>query len=375
MKTQIINQHPNVVGVRQSTELQSPATPVRFETKKRTKTMILTIVSAALLSVLPNASAQQSNDNSVATNLPGATTFIAPPSGFNPLTASDGELAAYGFPPRPDRNLSAHSYAAWERAMKASKERVFPVLELTNHFNGQNIGAGKTRNGTQNSYNWSGIVNTTTASSYGSTSIYWVATDFVIPVANQAYGSCTGGWDYESSWIGIDGSGSSDVLQAGTESDAYCGSYGTAGYYSAWYEWYPYGAVRITSLPVTAGDDMYVEVWSTSSTQGYAYVVNYDTNQAVVIGMSAPSGVHLVGNSAEWIVERPSIGGGLATLTNYIYDYFSSGDAMTFGGTYYPPSSGGAIQVTMVDGSGNPISYPTVLGTYGILLQDEGSAR
>ena len=340
--------------------------------------MILTIVSAALLSVAPYASAQQSGDNGIPTNLPGATTSIAPPTGFNPLTASDGELATYGFPPRPDRNLSTNAYASWERAMKASKERVVPVLELTNHFNGTNngpnVGAGKTGNSTANSYNWSGMVDTTSATSYGSTSFYWVASDFVIPVANQAFGACTGGWDYEASWIGIDGYNSNDVLQAGTESDAYCSGSTKSSYYSAWYEWYPNGSVRISSLPVAPGDDMFVEVWSTSSTQGYAYLVNLNTNQSVEIGFAAPSGTRLIGNSAEWVVERPGLGGGYATLTNYISDYFSNADAMTFAGSYYYPSSPGAIQVTMLDNNGHPISYPTLLGTYGIWFQDEGSA-
>lgn len=344
---------------------------MKNHTSQANRIMIVTILAAALLAVVPSAVAQLA----IATNLPGATTSIAPPSGFNPLTASDSELANYGFPPRPDQSISANAYATWERAMKASKERVFPVLELTNHFNGPNVALSKGTNGTSTSSNWSAYVDTTSAGGYGSTSFYWVAGDFVIPVATQAYGACTGGWDYSSSWVGIDGWGSGDVLQAGTESDAYCSGGSKSSYYSAWYEWYPFGSVRISSLPVAPGDDMFVEVWSTSSTQGYAYLVNYNTNQSVVIGFSAPSGTHLIGNSAEWVVERPGVGCCLATLTNYISDYFSSSDASTFGGTYYYPGSAGAIAVTMLDGSGHPISYPSLLGTYGIWFQDEGSAR
>ena len=354
---------------------QNPSTRSRFEKSNIVKTMVLTIVSATLLCVLPYASAQQSGDNGIPTNLAGVSTAPAPPAGFDPLTASDDSLATYGFPPRPDKNGSSGAYAAWERAMKASKERVFPVLELTSHFNGPNVGVGKTGNGTAKSYNWSGVVSTTNATSYGSNSFYWAYSEYVIPVAVQAFGACTGGWDYSSSWVGIDGYNSNDVLQAGTESDAYCSGSTKSAYYSAWYEWYPYGEVRISSFPVAPGDDMFVEVWSTSSTYGYAYLVNYNTNQVVEIGFSAPSGTKLIGNSAEWVVERPGVGGGLATLTNYISDYFSSSYAETFAGTLYYPGTSTNILVTMLDNSGNPISYPTLLGSYAIWFQDEGSAR
>lgn len=338
------------------------------------KTMILVVVSVALLSVLPYASAQQAGDDGIPTTLPGVTTAPAPSDGFDPLTASDDELAAYGFPPRPDKNVSTRAYAAWERAMRASQERVFPELELTDHFNRPNVGLGKTENGTSTSYNWSGVVDTTSTKSYGSTSIYYVLTEYVVPVASQAYGACTGGSVYSSSWVGIDGWGSNDVLQGGTESDAWCLLGVRTTTYYAWYEWYPSGAVKISSLPVSAGDDMFVEVWSTSATSGHAYLVNYNTNQSVTITFSAPSGTQLIGNSAEWVVERPTVGNSYATLTNYISDYFSSASAASFGGTAYYPASSAAIGVTMLDNNGKPISYPTLLGSYAIWLQDEGSA-
>jgi hypothetical protein len=340
----------------------------------KTKHMILAVVAAALFSVLPHAIAQQSDYTGIPTNLPGVTTSIAPPSGFNPLTASDSELATYGFPPRPDQKVSASAYATWERAMKASNQRVFPVLELTNHFNGSNASAGKITNSTGYSYNWSGMVDTTTATSYGPTSFNNVFAVYVVPIAQQAFGACTGGWDYSSSWVGIDGWSSGDVLQAGTESDAYCSGGTKSTYYSAWYEWFPFAEVRISSLPVYPGDTIYVGVWSTSSTQGNAYLANFNTNQYVFVSFSAPAGTHLVGNSAEWVVERPGIGGGLATLTNYISDMFADGYAWTVAGTPYDPGSSGAIQVTMADNYGNPISYPSLLGPSGIWFQDEGSA-
>ena len=232
-------------------------------------------------------------------------------------------------------------------------------------------------NGT--SYNWSGYALVNSQTSRTAASFYYLIADYVVPVAEQAYGVCTGGWDYSSSWIGIDGYGSSDVLQAGTESDAYCSGATTSTYYAAWYEWYPNYEIRIGGFPVAAGDDMFVEVWSTSATVGHAYMVNYQTNQVVNLTFNAPSGTTLKGNSAEWVVERPGVGGSLSNLTNYIQDFFE--DAYAYDFSYhssspsYPYTGNTSVPVTMLDNSGNPISYPTLIGPAAILFNDEGSAR
>jgi hypothetical protein len=347
------------------------------------------VIAAPLAGVAQNT--RQLHPNEHALNLPGATTIEAPPAGFDPITASDEELAYHGFPPRPKQSVQPKAYATWVKAMKASKLRLVPKLEQTAIFHGP-LKPGKVANptavesdpllstqasNTSYSSNWSGYVDLSGATSYGSSSYYWVTNDFVVPVAEVAFGTCPGGWDYGSAWSGIDGwrgidgSGSSDVLQAGIEFDAYCGS-GTAGYYSAWYEWYPYAEVRISSLPITAGDDIYVEVWNTSSTQGYAYLVNYNTTQYVVIGFTAPPGTTLVGNSAEWVVERPNVNGSPANLTNYIIDPFWDAAAYTWGGNYYVID--GATDVDMTDNYGNVISYPEYLGGESFAMHDTGSA-
>lgn len=342
------------------------------------------IYFAAALSMVPLANSNaQSAFNTVPTNLAGATTSVQPPAGFNALEASDEELSMYGFPPRPQA-ADLRGRASWERAVSTPTVRLSsPHLEMTNIFHGPNRSRAKlfdtgesTNNSTSTSSNWSGSVDLSGAASYNrSNSFYFLYADYVVPVARQAYGSCTGSWDYSSSWVGLDGYGSGDVLQAGSESDAYCNGSTNAAYYSAWYEWYPFGSVRITNFPIAPGNDIFVEVWNVSATQGYAYFVNYTTNQTVEIGFTAPSNARFIGNSAEWVVERPGVNGGLATLTNYISDYFSSCYAYTFAYSQYTPGSASAIQVTMVDNNGAAISYPTLLGTNAIWFQDEGSAR
>jgi hypothetical protein len=337
-------------------------------------------VSPLLLAASLAVTAQQFKANELPTNLPGATTIAAPPEWFNPLEATDQELENYGYPPRPDQFQQPKTFATWEKAMGASKERIAPVLEVTNNSAGlAKLNAASATTSAASSpavsENWSGYVNTNGVKSYGSSSFYAIAGEYVVPVARQAYGTCVPTWDYSTTWIGIDGWNSSDALQAGSEADAYCSSGKTSTYYSAWYEWSPYNWTRITSLPIVPGDDLFVEVWSNSPTAGHAYLLNYNSNQYVTINFSAPPNTHLVGNSAEWMVGRPHIDGSLATLTNYISDYFSDTLALNFDDSVVDPGSAGSFPVTMLDNNGKAISYPTLLGTSAIWMQDGGSAR
>lgn len=352
----------------------------------------LLLICGTLLSIAPLATgADKPVPSTVPTNLPGIAAVAAPPTSFDALNASDEDLAAYGLPPRPDANNSPKAFASWKRAMLASKTRLTGVtLEPRNMVHGpakiaspnsntasSNAANAANTENTSYSYNWSGVAAFSPASSYNySTSFYWVIGEHVVPVAREPFGVCDGLWDYSSSWYGIDGWDSNDVLQAGTESDAYCVPPGYTGtYYGGWIEWYPYGSVGISGFPVSPGDDMYVEVWNTTSTQGYAYLVNLNTNQAVEFSLTAYPGHSLVGNVAEWIVERPGVYYGQAYLQNYISDYFSECYASTFNGTEYYPGSASASLIDMLDNNGNVISAPTLLGPTAIWFQDTGSAR
>ena len=345
---------------------------------------MLLAVASPLFSTAQKAEIQQQQPrtlqpNEFATNLPGATHIVAPPAEFDAINASDSDLAYHGFPPRPDQTSAPKAYASWTRAIKASKSRVAPNLEMTKVFHGPakvngSANAPAAGDNSLSSYNWSGYVNFSGASAYSSASYYYVYSDFIVPVARQPFGTCTGGWDWGSTWVGIDGWGSSDVLQAGVEFDAYCSIFSSAPYYSPWYEWFPYGETRITNLPIAPGDEYFVEVWSTSATQGYAYLVNENTNQAVSIGFTAPAGTRLVGNSAEWITERPGVGGSLASLTNYVADPYWSSYAVTFGYNVTDPSSATSYAIVGLDNAGHPDSYPTLLGPAAFVMQTEGSA-
>ncbi len=311
----------------------------------------------------------------VATNLAGARAVVDVPVGFNPLTASSTALAAAGVPPRPDAARDAAGYANWQRAVTSGAKRIMPVLRRVDMRHKPRIS-----NGTQTTTNWSGyalVRNSVT--SYGATSFYYLVTDFVVPVAQQAFGTCTGGWVYSAYWAGIDGYSNNDVLQAGTEADAYCSGGYTSSEYYAWYEWYPANEVQITNMTVSPGDDMYVEVWSGSATVGDAYIVDFTKNVSVSVEFDAPRGTALVGNSAEFIVERPEVGNSLSNLMNYVLGYWVGTQAYDF---YGDPSSPGApyagvasdLQI-MTTNNGAEISSAALFGTNMLLFYNAGTSR
>ena len=345
--------------------------------KSQCYALAVSLVLAASLTALAQ-SPRNLQPNEHALNLPGATTIDAPPAGFDPIAASDQDLAYHGFPPRPNQVDQPKAYATWVKAMNHSKTRVVPALDQTTVFHGpakvqkntnptaveSNAALMQQPSNTMYSSNWSGYVDFSGASSYGSASYYYVVNDMIVPVAEQAFGACTGGWDWGSEWNGIDGWGSGDVLQAGVEFDAYCSGSTRSSYYSAWYEWYPYGEVRISSLPVAPGDEVFVEVWHTTSTQGYAYLVNYTTNQSVEVGFTAYPGYPLVGNSAEWVVERPTVGGSLSTLTAYTAIPFFDAYAYTESYSFYDIANGNP---TDMESGSTVISYPEYVGVEGFV--------
>ena len=203
--------------------------------------------------------------------------MFAPPADFNPVTTSDDELAAYALPPGPMPRPSRRPMQL-QKSDACLRKSGFLANSCTDHYNGTPK-LRKAENGAVSSNNWSGSADVNKLTSYNTKkSYYFIISDYVVPMAEQAFNVCDGGWDYSSSWVGIDGFNSGDVLQAGTESDAVLQWRHHCQFYSAWIQWFPFGQTRI-SLPVTGGDDMFVEVWNTSSTQGYAYLVNENSGR------------------------------------------------------------------------------------------------
>ena len=319
------------------------------------------------------------------TNMPGVFSYPAPPPGFDAFTASPDELATYGFPPRP-APLQKRARQAWERLVRSARTRIVPVLQPSPVVAGPVRQAVRrldvnAQGSTQYSLNWSGQVLLNGAAGYGQGAFNGLTAAFNIPVASQAFGTCTGGWDYLVTWDGIDGWDTRDVFQAGTESDAYCDGATTQQFYSAWIEWYPGASMRLTNLPVAAGDAMLVWMVANGPTTGEAIIVNETTGQVAVMSMTAPPGVALKGDSAEWIVERPTVNNATSTMTNYVQAWMSNESAAVMGnpqngdfGT--PPAGSTAFLVTMLNANyGQTISSAAPAGEAAAVFTDAGPAK
>jgi Peptidase A4 family len=335
----------------------------------------------------PHASAlSQAPAESICTTCgrPTGIPAASPPAGFNPLTATDAQLDHYGFPPRPDPKSNPGAYAVWQTVVTAPVQRVIPRQQMTTLRNSpavilstsQNVRAPVTNSATGTTTpNWSGygIIDSANPFKAAQSTIYGV---FMVPVAQQAAGACTGGWDYSAAWVGFDGLNSKDLLQAGVEADAYCSGGSTKADYYGWYEWYPNLEVRVSAPGMEPGDLIYVYVWNTSPTTGHYYMQNMTQRKSSSLQFSAPSGYQLQGNSMEWIVERTQVGGKYATLTNYTawpwYDARAIIPSGTKKLTYSPATapSGGIYSITMLDDAGSAISYGETSGNNGFSYVD-----
>jgi hypothetical protein len=328
-----------------------------------------------------------------ASEAPRGVSFVAASPAMFDATVSAERRAALNGPPMPPQQRAPKAYEEWKKAAAISASHpgsimlnsAAPTLTQTNLSNGPMQRAANrfnapigAKNVAASSYNWSGtsIVGISNAANREA-----VLGEFVVPQAQQAFGTCDGGWDYSSQWVGVDGNGSNDVLQLGAEADAYCSGGAKATYYSAWIEWYPYSETRVSTPAVKPGDVMFVEVWNTTTTTAFAWLVNLSTQQSAVYTLTAYPGYPVVGNSVEWIVERPGVSGGLATLTNYVDVAWPYGFAWNYTSgaptAYYPgiaPSGATFETITMLDNNSNPISVGQIENAAFLWFVNSGSS-
>jgi hypothetical protein len=326
----------------------------------------------------------------IPTNLPGVVTFPAPPAGLDVLRASDAVRARYGIPPAPNAEKTPQAYAAWQRAMTASPKRISPVLEQTSIFHGpvkhvpgaqgvQVTNSGASNAGFFGTYNWSGWAIYDPGLPWrpngNNTTVINVA-EYSVPVGRAAFGTCPTTERYSSQWIGVDGFVSQDTLQSGTEVDAYNDCAGSFAYYAAWFEWYPNPEIRITNFPIQPGDYVLVEVYNISPSVGCSFVMDFSQNASVSVCFGAPPNTSLVGDTVEWVVERPVVNGVLSSLTNYVDVIWPIALAESTTNVYYPGSTptGANYQLQMLDNSNADISDCNLVNYFAVECFNTGSS-
>jgi len=277
--------------------------------------------------------------------------FGALPAGFNPLTASARRLAALRLPRRPDARTEPHLAKLWERVIGRTRLWIAPEFEHRENISHGPLRAGQSKQrrakahplavANATSTNWSGAAIFAPAKK----PYRFVGGQWTVPSPNAP----NDGTFYASEWVGIDGWNSSDVLQAGTETQITKFWFFTATQVYTWWEWFPAGEVKISNLPVSPGDVMYCLICADSTTHATVSFSNQSTGVGTRFDITAPSRTALIGNVAEWIVERPTVNGSVANLTDYAACYF---DECLAGGSLNIDNLANASLITMT-GSGN----------------------
>lgn len=124
-------------------------------------------------------------------------------------------------------------------------KRIIPEFkEQPGHFHGPNRPPETTDRGllNQTSKAWSGSV---LFIDPDKDPFAWIYGEWTVPNAYSPDPN-SGKPYYSSAWIGIDGDGSPDVLQGGTETDV-TGSQAAFSY--AWWEWYPAYECKLAIFP------------------------------------------------------------------------------------------------------------------------------
>lgn len=273
-------------------------------------------------------------------------TFEPPTHGFDPLKASPAELEKHGFPSRP---TNARQLERYTRVMNRLKDR-FQYVPPTFSIVPDKLHVPRIRrlaDGTERSSSWSGgVVYAPTGQSFK-----WVQGDWVVPfVAALKQNE----WEYLSSWIGIDGDGSSDVCQAGVSCDVFQSGNNVVTDIYPWWEWFGGPTVKLTSIAVRPGDMITVLICTTQgagSSSATAFYSNQTTGASTSFVLTAPQNVTLVGNSAEWIVEAPQL--------IDAQGQFSQSQLPFYGGVFFTNCEAWLTNDDVVDGAtGNNIDFP-----------------
>jgi hypothetical protein len=361
----------------------------------RSGTAITSFLIISLLSTSASAQAATS-PHAVPTNMPGVSAITQPPADFDPLTASDEALREWGYPPRPTAAAGSEALALWTRAVTAHVKRVIPQLKIRPGVYHRPATGLRTvsvsadgKNTAATSGNWSGVA---LVPGSGEQPFYLVEASWMVPTVKQAPGTCSGGWDYSSEWVGLGGLSDAYLFQSGSAANVYCDVGNNIPEYFPWIEWLPAAEAVLyenakteTLYPFQPGDIVLVEVWATDFKKGVSKTGNLlyqDLTQGWSIalsGISASSlgGSEVTGQSAEWIVERTDVGGSLATLPDYIADPWVATAAEDLAKLEYLPGSPATASVytiTMLDNSKKAESYADIFGTNALWFFPEGSA-
>lgn len=231
------------------------------------------------------------------------------PALSDPMSLSQADLINAGYPPRPDP--SAPAYDQWLEMVSS------PMTLITDPTLIERPDVRHEPYTNETAHNWDGL------SLVASVHYDWVLATFTIPTFSTPNGVSNSA---VSMWPGLDGDYNTSpiVLQDGIDYD----STGSIGTYSQWYEYAPDPALYPAGMVVSPGDSMTFWAWEGDSTcasgpgkTGYGCYWYKNNTTGVTLGtlrLPIPPGKTFDGKSAEFIMERPTINGGMRPLSQWL---------------------------------------------------------
>jgi hypothetical protein len=314
------------------------------------------------------------------------------------LQITDDDLLERGYPHRPDRDQVPRAFQAWRRVVSSPITVIEPhTVSRPDVTHGKAAGV---RNGPQAATNWCGFELLRALKFTGGPTVGGGGLGF-----DQPYDWVHGRWHvpqvvgefnrqtYSSLWVGLDGDGTTDLVQAGTESDSI--RYGndfvqiTLSTFYAWTEFLPQQptSLQVTNFPVNPGDDMLVEVWignagsgpTLAGAFGVFLLMNLTTGISTRV-YTPVAGTRVGGGEAVWIIERPTLNipaSGIFGPSTQLPDLANFGSAVmseAYARKANSPRGQGYVsyfgtrtrQVSMVGKSGDTLSTVTPIDAYSM---------
>lgn len=200
------------------------------------------------------------------------------------------------------------------------------------------------------SSNWSGYV--VTGGPYTA-----VSGTFTVPALSS--GATSG--DNTSTWVGIDGWGNNNLIQAGIDEDIDPDNPGQVDIWP-WWEVLPAESTPISTVSVSAGDTVTVSI-SQQGGDEWEISLTDDTNGQHFSIDQPYSGA---GQSAEWVVEAPENAG-----TGQIYPLAPYSPAVSFTDLGINGNEQGLDEVSLVQG-GTAVSTPSAFTSSGFTVSYSG---
>jgi hypothetical protein len=285
------------------------------------------------------------------------------------LNLSDEELAKRRYPPRPSSDQTSKAFNNWRRAVSTPAVYLKPQTIARSDIS---HGLALIQHGPATSNNWSGF------ELRGAGPYAWVTGKWNVPHVTGEANTKT----YSAFWVGLDGDGTTDLVQAGTEQenfniDFFFFRIDFSTYY-AWTEFLPQQPTeqQITNFPINPGDEIFVEVYVANAGGspdlngffGQFWVENLSNNHFTIV--YTPRGTTVVGGSeAVWIMERPTVNGSLPDLADYnsaiMFDAYARRNKSARHAGYVPYQGDTNLQITMMNGS-DSLSTVSAIDAYSM---------